>query len=82
MARAADLLEQMRRNPAADWTVADIEKLCRHHGLLFLPGRATSHIQIRHPSARMILTVPARRPIKPVYIRKLVRYIETEGAIE
>jgi len=27
------------------------------------------------------LTIPARRPIKPVYIRKHVRYIETYGDV-
>ena len=30
-------------------------------------------------SAREILTIPPARPIKPVYIRRLVRYIESYG---
>ena len=47
---------------------------------LFRPGKGTSHCHAKHPSAREILTIPARRPIKPVYIRKLVRYIESHGA--
>jgi hypothetical protein len=29
-----------------------------------------------HPSQRDILTIPARRPVKAVYIRKLVRFID------
>jgi len=48
---------------------------------MFRPGKGTSHCQIKRPAAREILTVPARRPIKPVYIRKLVRYIESHGEV-
>jgi hypothetical protein len=76
---AADLLEQMRRNPAGDWTIGDVEKLCLAHGLRFRAGKGTSHCHAKHPAAVEILTIPARRPIKPVYIRKLVHYIDLHG---
>jgi hypothetical protein len=75
----SDQLQRMRRNPAGDWTVRDVETRCREYGLLFRPGKGTSHCHAKHPAAREILTIPARRPIKPVYIRKLVRYIEAHG---
>jgi hypothetical protein len=75
----SDLLERMRRNSAGDWTIRDVETICRECGLLFRPGKGTSHCHVKHPAAREILTIPARRPIKPVYIRKLVRYIEAHG---
>lgn len=78
---ASDLLERMKRNPAGDWSIRDVEALCRERGLLFRPGKGTSHCHAKHPSAREILTIPARRPIKPVYIRKLVRYIEVYGDV-
>ena len=74
----SDLLDRMRRNPAADWTIADVETLCRQHGVMFRAGKG-SHCHARHPDAVEILTIPARRPIKPVYIRKLVHYIEAHG---
>jgi hypothetical protein len=80
MAATSALLERMKRNPAGDWTIADVKTACGQHGLLFRPGHGTSHAQMRHPMAREILTIPARPPIKPVYIRKLVRYIELHGA--
>ena len=76
---ASDLLERMARNPAGDWTIRDVEIVCRESGMLFRAGRGTSHCHVKHPAAREILTIPARRPIKPVYIRKLVRYIEAHG---
>lgn len=75
---ASDLLDRMRANPAGDWQIRDVEKLCLEHGLLFRFGKG-SHAQAKHPAARELLTIPARRPIKPVYIRKLVRYIESYG---
>jgi predicted RNA binding protein YcfA (HicA-like mRNA interferase family) len=75
----SDLLARMRRNPAGDWHIRDVETVCREHGLLFRAGKGTSHCHAKHPTAREILTIPARRPIKPVYIRKLVRYIEVYG---
>jgi predicted RNA binding protein YcfA (HicA-like mRNA interferase family) len=74
-----DLLEQMRRNPLGNWTIGDVEKVCRAHGLWFRAGQGTSHFHVKHPAAVEILTIPARRPIKPVYIRKLVRYIDVHG---
>jgi predicted RNA binding protein YcfA (HicA-like mRNA interferase family) len=66
------LLESMRRNPAGDWRIRDVESLCLEYGLSFRFGKG-SHAHMRHPAAREI------RPIKPVYIRKLVRYIDTYG---
>jgi hypothetical protein len=75
----SDLLERMRRNPAGDWQIRDVEAACREYGLLFRQGSGSSHCHAKHPATREILTIPARRPIKPVYIRKLVRYIEMHG---
>lgn len=76
---ASDLLARMRNNPAGDWSIQGVEAVCREYGLLFRLGSGTSHCHAKHPAAREILTIPARRPIKPIYIRKLVRYIEAHG---
>ncbi|MGL5363656.1 MAG: type II toxin-antitoxin system HicA family toxin [Bosea sp. (in: a-proteobacteria)] len=66
----------MRRNAAADWTIADIEKLCRSQGIKCLPPKGGgSHYKIAHPAVLDILTIPARRPIKPKYIRLLVKFV-------
>ena len=74
---AIDLLDRMRSNPAADWSIADIARVCREHGVSCAPPTGGgSHYKISHASRNEILTVPFRRPIKPVYIRKLVRFID------
>lgn len=70
-------LEQMRANPKANWTIADVEAVCREHGIECGPARGgSSHYKVKHPSVPFILTVPFKRPIKPVYIRKLVEMID------
>ena len=75
-----DLLSRMRRNPVADWTIGDVEAVCREHGLRCSPpSGGGSHYKVSHPSVPEILTVPARRPIKPVYIRRLARLIDSIG---
>ena len=74
-----DLLDLMRRNPAADWTVGDVVTVCARHGIRCVPPLGGgSRYNVSHPSQREILTIPAR-PVKPVYIRKLVKFIEAAG---
>lgn len=70
-------LDQMRRNPQGDWTIADVEAVCRAYGLICqAPRGGGSHYGVSHPATPEILTVPSRRPIKPVYIRRLVKMID------
>jgi hypothetical protein len=70
-------LELMRRNPRADWTMEDVKSVCREHGILCEASRAgSSHYKVTHPAMAAILTVPFKRPIKPVYIRRLVQFID------
>jgi hypothetical protein len=76
----SDLLERMRRNPVGDWSIRDIEAVCQaYHIRCAPPTGGGSHYKVSHPSQREILTVPFRKPIKPVYIRKLVRFIAAVG---
>ena len=76
----ADIFDQMRRNPAGDWTIADVAAVCTQHGVRCAPpSGGGSHYKVSHPLQPGILTIPRARPVKPVYIRKLVRFIETAG---
>ena len=56
--------------------------LCARLGVRFTaPSGGGSHYKVSHPSLREILTIPRARPVKPVYIRKLVKFIDAvEGA--
>jgi hypothetical protein len=66
----------MRTNPQADWTIGDIERLCRAVGLTITAPRRGSHYKVRDPQSGTTLTIPARRPIKAVYVRALVALAE------
>jgi hypothetical protein len=74
--RRRDLLTRMRANPR-DWAISHVERLCQIHGLRCTPpSGGGSHYTVRAPGMAIILTIPARRPIKPIYIRNLVRFVE------
>ena len=74
MARAERLLESMRANPKADWTPDNIKTVARACGLT-LRQRGTSHAVVTNARGRH-LTIPMHKPIKPLYIRRLVELIE------
>jgi hypothetical protein len=74
MARLDKLLTGMRRNPAGDWRIEQLKTVADRYGIAWRqPG--TSHVTFR-PRRGDKLTVPAQRPIKPVYIRKSLALIE------
>ncbi len=70
-------LERMRANPMADWSIRDVEALCREFEVLCEPARGGgSHYKVAHPRMPEKLTVPYKRPIKAVYVRRLVAFID------
>jgi predicted RNA binding protein YcfA (HicA-like mRNA interferase family) len=68
----------MKANPQ-DWRIEALKSVANAFGLAWRqPGG--SHVVFRHSRGTM-LSVPARRPIKPIYVRKFVRLVE-EGIAE
>ena len=65
------LLESMRRNPAGDWQMADLLSLAKRFGLEVRSTGGSHHV-FSHARSAVILTVPARRPIKAVYIKQFL----------
>jgi hypothetical protein len=64
-------------NPRGNWTIADVKALCRSFGISCAPPTGGgSHYKVAHPAMREKLTIPFKRPIKPVYIKKLVAFVE------
>lgn len=73
MSRTEKLLERMRSNPR-DWDIADLKVLARRFGVDWRqPG--TSHVTFT-ASRQIPVTVPAHKPIKPVYIRQFLNLLE------
>ena len=61
-----------------DWRIEDLKPVARHAGLTWgQPG--TSHVTFRTPNGNKV-TVPAHKPIKPVYVRQFIALIDSLGA--
>ena len=66
----------MKNNPRGDWQISHIETLAKRYGFQMNQSKGGgSHVMLRHDSGPR-LSIPARRPIKPAYIRQLVQLIE------
>ena len=78
MARADKTLERMRSNPR-DWRMASLEAVAAAHGVNIRKSGG-SHVVFEYAAVAEAVSVSARRPIKPVYIRRFVAFIEAVRA--
>lgn len=76
MSNAAKILAKMRRNPH-DWRIEDFKVVAAKFGIEH-DQHGTSHVVFRHASVGR-LSVPARRPIKPVYVRLFLEFVSKIG---
>jgi hypothetical protein len=79
MAKWDKRLEGMRNSPQGDWKIEDVEAVCGTYGVGFTPG---NHAKVSHSSQAEILTVPFHRPIKAIYIKRLVKFIDSVIGIQ
>lgn len=75
MGQGEKRLAQMRNNPRGDWTIADIEVVCRAYDIALEPPSHGSHWCVVHPTAG-IQTIPAHRRIKARYVKEFVRFVD------
>jgi len=73
MNAAAKLLAAMRRS-ALDWQIADLQAVARQHSIDWRHHKSSHCVFVREDGRT--LSVPAHRPIKPIYIRKFVELID------
>ena len=78
MTQAEKLLENMRRNPR-DWRIADLEALAKRFGLKARKAGG-SHAVFFHEATGKSLSVPATRPIKPIYVQSFLALLDDLGA--
>lgn len=71
----------MRANPR-DWRIEDIVAVCDANGIACSPPRKGSHYKVKHVGRAEILTIPAHRPIKPVYIRDLIAFVDAVRSMD
>ena len=80
MSKIDKLIEKLRNNPR-DTNVDNIRKILDKYGLEYVWGKGY-HLNVKHPSIDYILTIPTHKPIKPIYIIKLLKMIDEIGEIK
>lgn len=73
MNTATKLLEAMHRNPL-DWRLEQLQTVARQYGIDWRHEGSSHCIFILANGTT--LPVPARRPIKPIYIKKFVALVK------
>ena len=74
MSKAEKTLSSMRSNPR-DWRIEDLETVARRYGIE-VRKTGSSHVVFLHRSSEIAVTVPFKRPIKPVYIVQFLTLID------
>jgi hypothetical protein len=76
MTKVEKLISRMRNNPR-DWSIDDSKALAKRFDIDWRqPG--TSHVTFSYPKL-LPLTVPAHKPVKPIYIIRFLSLIDTIG---
>ena len=66
----------MRRSPHDNWRIEDVAAVCEAYGIILERPTGGSHYKVSHPGRMEILTIPARKPIKPVYIKLFILLVD------
>jgi hypothetical protein len=76
MTKKDKILAKMRNNPQ-DWRIDDLKNIADRLGIDYQqPG--TSHVTFRLNNGDK-LTVPAHKPIKIIYVKKFVTFLDEGG---
>jgi len=66
----------MRKNQTG-WSIDELQAVANENGVGWrTPGHGGSHVIFSAPGVREIVSVPAKRPIKPVYVRQFLAPID------
>ncbi|WP_129127589.1 type II toxin-antitoxin system HicA family toxin [Geomonas oryzae] len=74
MGTAEKQLERMRHNPR-DWRIETLVAVATRYGVE-IRNHGGSHHVFSFPGIELAVTIPAHRPIKPIYVRQLVALID------
>lgn len=75
MTAAEKQLARMRNNPRG-WLIGELETVAQRHGLTVRKPNG-SHVIFQKPGCPLEVSVPAHKPIKPVYIRQFLVLIDS-----
>ena len=81
MMAAGKTLQKMPKNQMG-WRIEELQAVAEENLVEWRrPSRGGSHVIFSAPGVRKIVSVPARRPIKPVYIKQFVALIDALGGM-
>ena len=82
MVPASRTLEKMRKHHLG-WRIEDLQAVAEASSVEWRrPGRGGSHVIFSAPGLREIVSVPSKRPIKPVYIKQFVALVDAAMALK
>lgn len=65
-------------NNPKDIKFEDLDKILKQYGFKCRqPGKGSSHYNYYHPKLTDILTIPHKRPIKAIYVKRAISAIES-----
>jgi len=74
---AGKTLQKMRRTQTG-WRIDELQSVAEENGVAWRkPGHGASHVIFSASGVREIVSVPAKRPIKTVYIRQFLALIDS-----
>ena len=82
VAATGKMLLKMRRNQKG-WRIEELQTIAGGNGVDWRrPGRGGSHVIFSVAGVREIVSVPAKRPIKPVYIKQFLALVDAAAEVK
>ena len=78
MSKTEKTIEKMRRNPK-DWRIESLETVAKKLSIRVRKSGG-SHVVFIHDHSDIVVTVPSKRPIKPIYVIRFLALVDDIGA--
>lgn len=69
------VLVKMRRNPRANWTMETLLSIAFRLGIEVRNSGGSHHV-FSYPGVEEDISIPFRRPVKPLYIKKFLARVD------
>ncbi len=77
MSKVNKEIHKMRNNPK-DWRIDSLETIAKKLDIQVRKSGG-SHVVFMHENSDIVVTIPAKRPIKPIYINQFLALINDIG---
>jgi len=77
MSKIDKMIQKMRDNPR-DWKLDSLEVIAKRLNIKVRKSGG-SHVVFMHKDSHIVVTIPAKRPIKAVYIEQFLVLIDSIG---